>query len=113
LTPLNASLDTTRMQTLIRRFRRPITPLTVTLYTRRGCHLCDDAKKPVSRAVAATAGAIMHTVDIAGDEELEARYGTRIPVVTVSHGGAESVVAEGKISDIRLRRAFRALTAGE
>ena len=86
--------------------------LVVTLYTRAGCHLCDDAKKPVARAVAATPGATLRTVDIAGDAHLESLYGLRIPVVTVVSGGTERVIAEGKISDIRLRRAFGALVAG-
>jgi Glutaredoxin-like domain (DUF836) len=99
------------MNALLRRFRRPDSTLIVTLYTRAGCHLCDDAKKPVVRAVAATPGASLRTVDIAGNADLESRYGVRIPVVTVTVAGAEQVVAELKISDLRLRRAFGALTA--
>jgi hypothetical protein len=99
------------MNALLRRFRRPDPTLIVTLYSRAGCHLCDDAKKPVARAVAATPGASLCTVDIAGNADLEARYGLRIPVVTVTVAGAERVVAEMKISDIRLRRAFDALAA--
>ena len=100
------------MNALLRRFRRPdSTLLIVTLYTRAGCHLCDDAKKPVARAVAATPGASLRTIDIAGNAALEARYGVRIPVVTATVAGAEQVVAELKISDIRLRRAFDALAA--
>jgi Glutaredoxin-like domain (DUF836) len=100
------------MNTLLRRFRRPASIHTVTLYTRAGCHLCDDAKKPTARAVAATPGAALRIVDIADDAMLESRYGLRIPVVTVTVAGAEQVVAEGKISDIRLRRAFCVLMAG-
>jgi hypothetical protein len=99
------------MNALLRRFRRPDPTLIVTLYSRAGCHLCDDAKKPVARAVAATPGASLCTIDIAGNADLEARYGLRIPVVTVTVAGAERVVAEMKISDIRLRRAFDALAA--
>ena len=99
------------MNTLLRRFRRPAPIHTVTLYTRTGCHLCDDAKNPVARAIAATPGASLHMVDIAGDAALESRYGLRIPVVTVTVAGVEQVVAEGKISDIRLRRAFGTLKA--
>lgn len=92
-----------------RRVRRQRPNLTVTLYTRTGCHLCDDANKPVARAVAATADAMLRIVDIAGHADLEARYGERIPVVTASAGDEERVLAEGKISDLRLRRALSAL----
>lgn len=94
------------MNALLRRFRRPALTFRVTLYSRVGCHLCDDAKKPVARAVAATPGATLRTVDIAGDADLESAYGSRIPVVTVTSGDTERVIAEGKISDIRLRRAL-------
>ncbi len=87
LTARAARPDTGGMNTLLRRFRRPIRRCHVTLYTRAGCHLCDDAKKPVVRAVAATPGASLRIVDIAGDADLEARYGLRIPVVTVTGRG--------------------------
>jgi hypothetical protein len=95
------------MKMLFRRARhRP--QLVVTLYTRAGCHLCDDAKKPAARAVAATPGATLRIVDIAGQPAFEARYGQRIPVVAIPAAGEERVIAEGKISDLRLRRALRA-----
>ena len=97
------------MKLLAWRARRPRLTLTVTLYTRTGCHLCDVAKKPVARAVTVTPGATMCVVDIAGQPALEARYGQRIPVVAVTRDGDETVIAEGKISDLRLRRALRAL----
>ncbi len=100
------------MNILLWRVRRQKPHLVVTLYTRTGCHLCDDAKKPVARAVAATGGAMLRVVDIANKADLEARYGQRIPVVAVTDGGGERVLAEGKISDLRLRRALSAL-AGE
>jgi len=97
------------MNFFARRLRRQRPHLIVTLYTRTGCHLCDDAKKPVARAMAATSGAALRGVDIAGQPELEARYGQRIPVVTILTDGEERVLAEGKICDLRLRRALSAL----
>jgi len=109
LTPVRHAADTGRMNRLFRRVRRHRPHLTVTLYTRTGCHLCDDAKKPVSRAVAATSGAVLRIVNIAGHVDLEVRYGQRIPVVAISTDGEEHVLAEGKISDLRLRRALSAL----
>ena len=53
---------------------------TVTLYTREGCHLCEEAET-------ALAGLdVPHTlerVDIEADDELFKRYLERIPVVAV------------------------------
>jgi glutaredoxin-like protein DUF836 len=112
LTPLRLAPDTARMKVFFRRLARHRPPLTVTLYTRAGCHLCDDAKKPAARAVAATPGATLRIVDIAGQPEYEARYGQRIPVVAVAVDGGETVIAEGKISDLRVRRALGALIEG-
>jgi len=106
------------MQTLVRRFRRstpampaaPAAPaITVTRYTRVGCHLCDLAAKPVARLVAATPGATSRIVDVDTDPNLQARYGTRVPVVTATVRGQETVLAEGKVSEVWLRRALAAL----
>jgi len=60
----------------------------LTLMTRSGCHLCDTAREALAR-VAAASGETWTEVDIAGDEDLEAEYGIRIPVVLldgVEHG---------------------------
>jgi hypothetical protein len=54
----------------------------------------------------------MQVVNIAGNAELEEAYGLRIPVVTATIGDVEHLVAEGKVSDIRVRRALAALMAG-
>ena len=50
------------------------------LYTRAGCHLCDDAKKALERVEART-GEGFTEIDVATDPELTAEYGDRIPVV--------------------------------
>ncbi len=50
------------------------------LLTRAGCDLCDVAKEAMAR-VAEASGESWHEIDIAGDGELEAEYGDRIPVV--------------------------------
>lgn len=52
----------------------------LTLLTREGCHLCDDAKEAMAR-VAATAGVGWREVDVATDIELEREYGDRLPVI--------------------------------
>jgi len=54
----------------------------VTIYSRPGCHLCDDMKDLV-RKVARTIPLTLEDIDIYGDDELEERYGLEIPVLFV------------------------------
>ena len=56
--------------------------MTVTLYTRAGCHLCEEAER-VLRAEQAATPFHLQLVDIDGDPELARRYGVRVPVVAV------------------------------
>jgi glutaredoxin len=55
---------------------------TVTLYSRPGCHLCDDARAALAR-VRARAPFALQEVDIESDDALHARYLERIPVVAL------------------------------
>ncbi len=57
-----------------------MTQARLTLITRPGCHLCDDAKVVMDRITAAT-GERWVEVDLSGDLELERDYGDRVPVV--------------------------------
>lgn len=54
----------------------------ITLYTRSGCHLCEDARAVVS-AVAQDVGATWGEVDVDADPEDRAEYGDLVPVVLV------------------------------
>ena len=54
----------------------------VVLYTRPGCHLCDQARAVVEQ-VCADEGEAYDEVDITGDADLEQRFGTEIPVTFV------------------------------
>jgi len=54
----------------------------VTLYTRTGCHLCEQAER-VLRAEQRTIPFALVTVDIDEDPELVRKYGVRVPVVAV------------------------------
>ena len=54
----------------------------VTLYSKPGCHLCDDARA-VIEAVCADLGESFDEVDITGSPDLMARYGEEIPVTLV------------------------------
>jgi hypothetical protein len=57
-------------------------PHSVTLYTRAGCHLCEDAEA-VLRAAQATSPFELALVDVDTDPALADRYGLRVPVVAV------------------------------
>lgn len=77
-------------------------PREVTLYTRPGCHMCEEAKlamAPVLREFHAT----LQEVNIENDSELESRYGVDIPVVFL---GARKV-AKHRVDVSQLRRQLR------
>ncbi|MEG3616005.1 MULTISPECIES: glutaredoxin family protein [Isoptericola] len=52
------------------------------MYTRPGCHLCDDAREVVA-SVCERAGAAWREIDIETDAALTERYGDYVPVVEV------------------------------
>ena len=74
---------------------------TITVYTRRGCHLCDDAIAVVRRVAAGRAE--IELVDIDGDPSLFERYTVRVPVVAVD--GVE--IADYQIAPDQLESALR------
>lgn len=81
-------------------------PLLLTCYGKADCSLCDKAKVPVGRLVAGSGGQLQAKwVDILTDSELAARWGERIPVICAG----DTILAEGKVSEVRLRRAIVAL----
>ena len=55
---------------------------TLTLYSRPGCHLCDDARAALER-VRARAPFTLREVNIETDDSLHSRYLERIPVVAL------------------------------
>ena len=52
------------------------------LYTRPGCHLCDEAREALDR-VRAQAPFTVDEINIETDDKLHARYLERIPVVAL------------------------------
>jgi glutaredoxin len=54
----------------------------VTLYSKPGCHLCEDARAVIER-VCADLGTSYAEVDITGSPELMDAYGEQIPVTFV------------------------------
>ena len=54
----------------------------VTLYSRPGCHLCDEARESLQR-VQTQAPFTLEEVDITTDDTLHLRYLERIPVIAL------------------------------
>ena len=52
--------------------------MSLLLYSRPGCHLCDDAREVLERV-----GAPFEEIDITSDDALHAAYLERIPVVAL------------------------------
>ena len=75
---------------------------TVTLYTRVGCHLCEEAERVLQRERAATPFRL-DLVDVDRDPELARRYGVRVPVVAVD--GVELFEYEVPVDLLRARLA--------
>ncbi len=57
-------------------------PRVVTLYTRPGCHLCEEAKTAIAPLLREF-GVVLHEVNIENDAALEERYGLDIPVIFI------------------------------
>jgi hypothetical protein len=55
----------------------------VTLLTKPGCHLCDDARPVVESVVAAHPGATLTERSILDDDALRLEYAEDIPVVLI------------------------------
>jgi glutaredoxin len=80
----------------------------IAIYTRPGCHLCDEMKATVRRVLDASAESIVvEETDISGDRDLEARYGHEIPVLLIN--GRKS--AKYRISAVQLKRLLEAVLA--
>jgi len=55
----------------------------VVLYTRKGCHLCEEAKREIERLRAA-AEFQLEIRDVDADPELQARFSNEVPVVFIN-----------------------------
>ncbi|HEX6929141.1 MAG TPA: glutaredoxin family protein [Gammaproteobacteria bacterium] len=75
---------------------------TALLYSRPGCHLCEDMKLAVLPLLqAAKVG--LDVVNIDDDAALREQYGVRIPVLTLDG----EVIAEGRLDADAVRDALR------
>jgi len=79
--------------------------IALTLYSRPGCHLCDEMKAVIARVRTATREPLtLEEIDISTDAALEAQYGTEIPVLMVD--GRK--VAKYRVTERELARMLHA-----
>ena len=79
----------------------------MTIYSKPGCHLCDEMKRLVHRLAVQRAGVPafeVQEIDISSDRELDDRYGLEIPVLLIDG----KKVAKYRISEEELRRMVEA-----
>ncbi|MCH7750361.1 MAG: LLM class flavin-dependent oxidoreductase, partial [Acidobacteria bacterium] len=81
----------------------------LTLYTRPGCHLCDDLKETLLR-VRRRQAFEFREVDVSRDPALERRYGQDIPVLLMAMGD-NSLRLAGRIADGVVLHTFMSDTA--
>jgi glutaredoxin len=67
----------------MQRDEAPSRPLTLTILSRAGCHLCEDMAAVVQR-VAAERSASVEVRDVDQDAELADRYGEEVPVLLIN-----------------------------
>jgi len=70
----------------------------VVLYTRAGCHLCNDAEQMLWQH-----GVMPEVVDIDDDPELRERFNTTVPVVEI----AGAIRFRGRVDSLLLQRILR------
>ena len=74
----------------------------ILLYTRRGCHLCEEAED-----IVAALEPRARLVEVGGDERLERAWGTRVPVLVIDG----RVAAEGRFDEAAVTAVLVALRA--
>ena len=82
-------------------------PRDITLYSRPGCHLCEEAKAAIARLLREF-GAVLREVNIDEDAVLKERYGWDIPVIFI---GARKA-AKHRVDVAQFRRQLGEATRG-
>ena len=83
-------------------FRRHRRTLRIELYTRAGCHLCEEVEAQL-RTAQSWYSLEVHVVDVDREDALRARYGDWVPVVVVE--GKERF--RGRVNAVLLDRLLR------
>lgn len=81
-----------------------VNPREITLYTREGCHLCEEAKAAILPLVSEF-GATLREVDIDDDPILHDRYTNDVPVIFLG----SKMVAQHRLDPAQLRRQLQQL----
>ncbi len=76
--------------------------IALTIYSRPGCHLCEEMKAIVER-VARRIQVTVEEIDVSGSPALEERYGSEIPVLLVDGKKA----AKYRVTEEELLRLLR------
>jgi glutaredoxin len=84
------------------KWQAPPRSLPVVLYTRQGCHLCEEALALLHR-YAKTYQLLIEEIDIDGDPRLAAEYGEKVPVIVIN--GRPRLW--GRPNEVLLRRLLR------
>jgi glutaredoxin len=81
-----------------------VSPREITLYTREGCHLCEEAKAAIL-PLASEFGATLREVDIDDDPVLHGQYTNDVPVIFLG----SKMVAQHRLDPAQLRRRLQLL----
>jgi glutaredoxin len=77
--------------------------VSITVYTREDCHLCEEALSTIRRVADETGTAVdVETVDVDADPNLREEYGDRVPYVVVDGRPAFKY----RVDDAALRSLF-------
>ena len=83
--------------------------IALTLYSKPGCHLCDEMKATIARVARdLSLPMALEEVDISTDRDLESRFGLEIPVLMMNG----KKVAKHRVSETELTRMLKAGEAG-
>jgi glutaredoxin len=77
----------------------PVKPIVITLYTRAGCHLCEEAKAQMTPLLHEF-GVALREVHIDNDPMLRAEYDQDVPVIFLG----DQKVAKHRVDLAQLRR---------
>ena len=84
-------------------------PLALIIYSRPGCHLCEEMKALVTRVIERTnTAARLEEINVETDADLERRFGLEVPVLLLN--GRK--VAKFRVSEEDLKRILTAGRAG-
>jgi glutaredoxin len=78
----------------------------IEIYSRPGCHLCDEAKEVIDR-VRKRYGFELRVINIEEDPALESAYGTEIPVVFINGTKAFKYHVDERELDRKVKRLWK------